>query len=585
MKIAAMFGSSTGAVAATAVAGVLVVAGAVGYSIVSSQPGGPDRPEPAALLEDAADAAIDAAPEEQPDTTEMAGATDVVTPDAETEVDAPDYAPMLDVVRVEPDGSTLIAGRTAPGLPVAILLDGAEVATVEADGAGDFVAFLTLPAADTPRLISAEARPAGEAVARGPDSVIVAPFALAMAEPTIDAAPAPGEEIPAASETPESGGDAEAPDIASSGPEAAPEADGSAEIAASGEEAEAQVADAPVIVAEDVSGGDMEGAAQPTEIAIATAEETTGAEAGAELEGPSDGDRAPNVGAEDVMAPEAVASAEAEEVASAEVTELGETQEASEPAVQDIAAVSPDASSEPEGGAELSSSSPAGATAPPSSGPALADAGDPGTDTETVAPVAAAPEQDGPQPGDAPAVVIAGPSGVRIAQGGGAPQVQTQVRLDAISYDSTGAVTLAGRGPATADIQVYLNNQPIQLGEVGPNGSWSLELPDVDPGTYDLVVAEMAEDGSVASQVTTPFLREDPERVAEAPVQAEAQGVDVITVQPGFTLWGIAENNFGEGILYVQIFEENRDQIRDPNWIFPGQIFRLPEMEGEAAQN
>jgi nucleoid-associated protein YgaU len=52
----------------------------------------------------------------------------------------------------------------------------------------------------------------------------------------------------------------------------------------------------------------------------------------------------------------------------------------------------------------------------------------------------------------------------------------------------------------------------------------------------------------------------------------------VITVQPGFTLWGIAEANFGDGIAYVQIFQENRENIRDPDLIFPGQIFQLPDL-------
>ena len=58
-------------------------------------------------------------------------------------------------------------------------------------------------------------------------------------------------------------------------------------------------------------------------------------------------------------------------------------------------------------------------------------------------------------------------------------------------------------------------------------------------------------------------------------------GASVITVQPGFTLWGIAQANFGDGVLYVSIFEENRDQIRDPDLIFPGQIFEMPDLPRE----
>jgi len=49
-----------------------------------------------------------------------------------------------------------------------------------------------------------------------------------------------------------------------------------------------------------------------------------------------------------------------------------------------------------------------------------------------------------------------------------------------------------------------------------------------------------------------------------------------VTVQPGFTLWGIAEEKFGDGVLYVQVFEANKDKIRDPDLIYPGQVFTMP---------
>ncbi len=66
---------------------------------------------------------------------------------------------------------------------------------------------------------------------------------------------------------------------------------------------------------------------------------------------------------------------------------------------------------------------------------------------------------------------------------------------------------------------------------------------------------------------------------APAPVvQAEpAKPAPVsVTVQPGFTLWGIAQERFGDGVLYVQVFEANKDKIRDPDLIYPGQIFTIP---------
>jgi nucleoid-associated protein YgaU len=41
-------------------------------------------------------------------------------------------------------------------------------------------------------------------------------------------------------------------------------------------------------------------------------------------------------------------------------------------------------------------------------------------------------------------------------------------------------------------------------------------------------------------------------------------------------LWGIADRLMGDGYMYVQVFEANKDKIRDPDLIYPGQVFTLP---------
>ena len=67
---------------------------------------------------------------------------------------------------------------------------------------------------------------------------------------------------------------------------------------------------------------------------------------------------------------------------------------------------------------------------------------------------------------------------------------------------------------------------------------------------------------------------------SEAEPAASAANSVSITVQPGFTLWGIAKENFGDGVLYVQVFEANKDKIKDPNLIYPGQVFTIPTGNG-----
>ncbi len=50
-------------------------------------------------------------------------------------------------------------------------------------------------------------------------------------------------------------------------------------------------------------------------------------------------------------------------------------------------------------------------------------------------------------------------------------------------------------------------------------------------------------------------------------------------VQSGDTLSGIAKRYYGDTSKYTLIFQENRDVIKDPNRIFPGQKLRIPSVE------
>ena len=49
-------------------------------------------------------------------------------------------------------------------------------------------------------------------------------------------------------------------------------------------------------------------------------------------------------------------------------------------------------------------------------------------------------------------------------------------------------------------------------------------------------------------------------------------------MQPGANLWRIALSRYGEGASYTLIYQANRAQIRDPNLIYPGQVFSVPDL-------
>ncbi|NKB27179.1 MAG: LysM peptidoglycan-binding domain-containing protein [Rhodobacteraceae bacterium] len=193
------------------------------------------------------------------------------------------------------------------------------------------------------------------------------------------------------------------------------------------------------------------------------------------------------------------------------------------------------------------------------------------TNAEPDVPTARAPAAQ-------PRLLLADPEGMRVVQPGtGRPAVQTAVSIDAIAYDVEGTVVLSGRGSGT--VRIYLDNRPVETVPVAADGQWRTPLPVVDTGVYQLRVDELDASGAVTSRTVTPFQREDAARIVALAEeqQVTSTGPRLITVQPGSTLWGIAREEYGRGVLFVRVFEANRGEIADPHWIYPGQIFSVPE--------
>ena len=46
----------------------------------------------------------------------------------------------------------------------------------------------------------------------------------------------------------------------------------------------------------------------------------------------------------------------------------------------------------------------------------------------------------------------------------------------------------------------------------------------------------------------------------------------------GDSLWNIARARYGTGFRHTLIYGANKDQIRDPDLIYPGQVFNLPKI-------
>ncbi|QDL92369.1 hypothetical protein FDP22_11630 [Paroceanicella profunda] len=191
--------------------------------------------------------------------------------------------------------------------------------------------------------------------------------------------------------------------------------------------------------------------------------------------------------------------------------------------------------------------------------------------------ILALPPEESAEPVAAPTVVSAGPEQVEILQPPH-PGRSEQVVIDSISYDRSGEVLLRGRGRPGDRLRIYVDDAARATATIGADGQWSQTLPGLDSGRYRLRVDAFAPSGdTVESRIEIPFQRDFPPAdslTARADTDPRAR---TVVVQPGNNLWTMARVHLGKGIRYTQIFTANRDRIRDPDLIYPGQIFDIPQ--------
>ncbi|MGR3502904.1 LysM peptidoglycan-binding domain-containing protein [Pseudaestuariivita sp.] len=494
----------------------------------------PREPETAAPSSVTASAPVATAPVEDGPASADAGGTDVALADPEVQPSEPasqdtaeaptdpDGAPAFDLVRVEADGTALIAGSAAPGATVSLAVDGAEIAQAEADGSGKFVAFLTIEQSEEAQVLTLDADVAGTRVT-SEDQVIIAAAPVAV-KPAV-------EEIARADAAPVE----EGAEVASEAP------DQVAETRITRDDPEVATDTADTKVSETVVTPTEEVAVAPQVSVVADTERDTAAAAPA-LEPTT-------------------------EVATTEPQAPIQT----EPPVATPSAPLVAGRAEP---APQMPQSFGDAGAAVSQAP-IVSPGTPRAPQALTSPAPAAPQ--------APTVFLSSRDGVRLLQAPEAPtpspEMPAPLALDTISYSEAGDVALAGRGTEGGFVRVYLDNGAITTSRIREDGSWAVDLPDIDTGVYTLRVDAVDATGDVVSRVETPFKRESEaalERAAEQ-VAAAAAPITAVTVQPGATLWAIAQTRYGAGAQYVKVFEANRDRIRNPDLIYPGQVFTVPE--------
>ncbi|MBL8791638.1 MAG: LysM peptidoglycan-binding domain-containing protein [Rhizobiales bacterium] len=214
--------------------------------------------------------------------------------------------------------------------------------------------------------------------------------------------------------------------------------------------------------------------------------------------------------------------------------------------------------------------------------------------------------------------------------------VAKEVQLSAVDYDAEGNIVFQGRVTPGGTVRFYVDNQLAGDVKSDGQGNWMFKgTTPIAPGKHMLRADEIDATGKVLSRAELPFLREEADKViaaseaaapadagqpaaaeaaadqpaaataseattAEAASQPEAaaqpdqqqaaagngSSISVstsptlpsrIVIQPGNNLWRISREVYGKGRLFTVIWEANRDQIKNPNRIYPGQILAAPK--------
>ncbi|MER9301048.1 LysM peptidoglycan-binding domain-containing protein [Mesorhizobium sp. M0621] len=260
-------------------------------------------------------------------------------------------------------------------------------------------------------------------------------------------------------------------------------------------------------------------------------------------------------------------------------------------------------------------------------------------------PVTAAPAPAAPA-APAPALVEAAPAPAAPATPPAAAVAEPKIVVEAIEIDGN-KIFVAGLADPGRKVRAYANDIMLGEAQTSPDGHFLVEATrDIPVGSYTIHVDGLDADGvKVVARAAVPFEREPGESVAavapaesaeakpaapavaaapaepapapavpaaEAPAVAAAPAPEApaavaaatppsdvpetvapklehadgaVIIRRNDTLWRISRRVYGHGVRYSTIYLANQDQISDPDRIWPGQVFKVPEKskEGEAA--
>ena len=142
-------------------------------------------------------------------------------------------------------------------------------------------------------------------------------------------------------------------------------------------------------------------------------------------------------------------------------------------------------------------------------------------------------------------------------------------KIQSVSFSQDGSLSIQGIANYGSNIEIlvnknlssiFLKNKPEWIF----NSSYKLGY-----GMHKLVANLKSQNNTILDSITLPFMRSE--------MPSGELPDNYVLIKPGDMLWTISFKIYGNPLKYLEIYEENRDQITNPDLIFPGQVFSIPK--------
>jgi len=141
--------------------------------------------------------------------------------------------------------------------------------------------------------------------------------------------------------------------------------------------------------------------------------------------------------------------------------------------------------------------------------------------------------------------------------------------LDIAEYLDEDSLMLTGRTKPNAKVKLFFSDNFIKDSTSDNRGVWKIELKNFEFTDNNLIVTTEIEGQKITLRTKIFEKKIDPNFIFEKEV----------VVKNGNSLWRIARKTLGGGVYYSEIYKSNMKEIENPDLIFPGQVFNIPNLK------